>query len=79
MDTPAAIASESGQHHRGGDDQAPDLASPWGLAYDGWVADRWSLGGMLRFTYAKLHYDNNGVEEDWTVASPGLVFIATFH
>jgi hypothetical protein len=53
------------------------------VGYDFWIADQWSLGGMLRFTGASLHGEasenNIDAEEDDTLSAVSLMFTALYH
>lgn len=46
-----------------------------GAGYDVFVADEWSLGGLLRATAIRLH----GVDDTFRLASPSLLVTLTYH
>lgn len=51
----------------------------FGLGYDFWVGDQWSIGPEARLLYAKIDYSGEGPDEEDTLVIPTLSFAATFH
>ncbi len=52
-----------------------------GLGYEAWVADEWSIGGMLRCQYASASISASGSSStvDTSVLVPAFVVTATYH
>ena len=59
------------------------LAATFSAGYDQWIADQWSLGGVLRFTVASLEGRERGSgvtgSETDSVTVLGLMFTALHH
>jgi outer membrane autotransporter protein len=51
----------------------------FGLGYDIWVSDQWSIGPEVRLLYADVKYSGDGPDEEDTLVIPSLSFAATFH
>jgi outer membrane autotransporter protein len=51
----------------------------FGLGYDFWVGDQWSIGPEARLLYANVEYSGDGPDEKATLVIPSLSFAATFH
>lgn len=54
-----------------------------GAGYEGWVADEWSIGGLLRLTYASMTLEPDSAFaadfEGTRLLFPALLVTATFH
>ncbi len=49
------------------------------LGYDAWIAADWSLGGMLRFSGARVSTTESGLTETATPRNISLLFTALYH
>jgi hypothetical protein len=60
---------------------AGGLGFMFGGGYEWWVADQWSLGGILRMVYVSTETSSRDDAERWSYigfAAPELLFVATY-
>lgn len=49
------------------------------LGYDAWIAEQWTLGGVLRFSAAGMRNSEDDLDETLGAANLALLFTAVYH
>ncbi len=55
------------------------LGLAFGLGYDFWVGEQWSIGPEARVMWASLKNSKSDIDEKYTVWAPTLLFSVTYH